>query len=73
MTGDETRSLILDFIARFVREHGFSPSVDECRKAAGLKSKSTVHAHLRTLQREGRLSQVPGSPRTLRVVESGEK
>lgn len=69
MTGDETRSLILDFIAAFTRQRGYPPTVDECREAAGLKSKSTVHAHLRTLQREGRLSQVPGSPRTLRVVE----
>jgi repressor LexA len=58
---------ILDFIADYHREHGFPPTVREIGKAVGLSSSSTVHFHLQRLEGQGKLTRVPGAPRTLMV------
>ena len=44
---------ILTFIQKATREKGFPPSVREIAEAVGLRSPSTVHAHLKVLDREG--------------------
>ena len=44
---------ILEFIQKATREKGFPPSVREIAAAVGLRSPSTVHAHLKVLDREG--------------------
>ena len=37
---------IFDYISRYLSRHGYPPTVREIRKAVGLHSSSTVHAHL---------------------------
>jgi repressor LexA len=61
------RREILDFIAAQLREHGYPPSVREIGEAVGLASTSTVHAHLKTLQRQGYLRRDPTKPRAIEV------
>jgi repressor LexA len=58
---------ILDIIERHTRERGYPPSVREIGAAAGLTSPSTVHTHLRTLQRMGFLRRDPTKPRAIEV------
>lgn len=43
---------VLAFIERFLREHGYSPSLGEIAEGLGLKSPSTVHKHLVNLERQ---------------------
>ncbi|HYA45039.1 MAG TPA: transcriptional repressor LexA, partial [Acidimicrobiales bacterium] len=61
------RREILDFIAAQQRERGYPPSVREIGEAVGLASTSTVHAHLKTLQRQGYLRRDPTKPRAIQV------
>ncbi|MFB3778315.1 MAG: transcriptional repressor LexA [Bryobacteraceae bacterium] len=44
------QKLVLDFIARFVEEHGYSPSYQEIASGLGLASLATVHKHIQALQ-----------------------
>ncbi len=61
------RREILEFIAAQLRERGYPPSVREIGEAVGLASTSTVHAHLKTLQKQGYLKRDPTKPRAIEV------
>ncbi|HPF43980.1 MAG TPA: transcriptional repressor LexA [Syntrophomonadaceae bacterium] len=60
---------ILDFIKKQLKESGYPPSVREIGQAVGLKSSSTVHAHLVHLENMGLLKKDPSKPRTLIPIE----
>lgn len=62
------RDRIFHYIARYTAERGFSPSVREIVLACDISSTSVVTYHLRRLEAEGKITRVPGAPRTLRVV-----
>ncbi len=64
---DGKRREMLDFIGRCVQERGYPPSVREIGLAVGLKSASTVHTHLRVLEREGYLRRDPTKPRAIEL------
>ena len=49
----EKKMQILDFIRREIDDKGYPPSVREICLAVGLKSTTTVHAHLNRLEEEG--------------------
>jgi repressor LexA len=66
------RSTILRCIAEYTAAHGCSPTNREIAVAAGLKSGSSALHHLRELRAEGYLSYEEGSPRTVRLLQSGE-
>lgn len=61
------RRRILEFIAQSIRERGYPPSVREIGEAVGLTSPSTVHAHLKVLERDGFLRKDAERPRTIVV------
>src|SRR5437867_8316586 len=63
----ERHRQILDFIEEQLQTRGYPPSVREIGEAVGLTSPSTVHAHLRTLQRLGYLRRDPTKPRAIEV------
>src|SRR3989338_6105070 len=44
---------VMDFIAGFLQEHGYSPSFQEIARGMGLSSLPTVHKHVLTLERKG--------------------
>src|SRR5690242_8595062 len=58
---------IWSYLVDYVDRHGYPPSVREIGEAVGLTSPSTVHAHLRTLQRLGYLRRDPTKPRAIEV------
>ena len=59
---------IFDFISRYLKAHGYPPTVREIGKAVGLTSSSTVHAHLANLEKAGLLRRDPSKPRALEVL-----
>lgn len=59
---------ILDYISAFSLEHGYPPSVREIGAEMGLRSPSTVHAHLKKLQDAGYLEPTDHKSRALTPV-----
>ncbi len=62
----ERQRRILEVIRAFTAEHGYPPSVREIGELVGLSSSSTIHAHLKALERRGLISRDPTKPRALR-------
>ena len=69
--GDATRKDMLDFIIKFMTEHGYSPSIREIKEGVYIGSTSSIHDHLRVLERQGKITMKPGQPRTIAVVGYG--
>ncbi|MDO5022641.1 MAG: transcriptional repressor LexA [Eubacteriales bacterium] len=66
----ETRKLILDYIIEFTIENGYPPSVREICTGVGLKSTSTVHAHLKRLEESGELRRNSMQPRAIEILNN---
>ena len=49
------RQKILEFVSEFTRDNGYPLTVREICEGVGLRSPSTVHAHLKILQEGGYL------------------
>ncbi len=47
--GIQVRKKIMDFITRYIIQHGYSPTVKEIGDGVGLKSTSSVHSHVKQL------------------------
>ncbi|MGH7736722.1 MAG: transcriptional repressor LexA [Candidatus Tyrphobacter sp.] len=62
----ERQQRILETIRRFTAEQGYPPSVREIGERVGLSSSSTIHAHLKALERQGLIERDPTKPRALR-------
>lgn len=67
---EENQKKILDFIRREIEDKGYPPSVREICAAVGLKSTSTVHAHLNTLEKKGYIRRDSTKPRALEVLDN---
>lgn len=59
---------LLDFIDKFIAEHGYAPSYREVMSALGYKSVSTVAIHIDGLITKGYLRKRDHSARSLEVV-----
>lgn len=62
---------IYDFLVEYSDEHGYPPSVREIGAAVGLKSPSTVHMHLRTLEELGLIKRTANKSRTIEICGPG--
>ncbi len=60
---------ILTFIKECVLEKGFPPSVREICDAVHLKSTSSVHSQLATLEKKGVIRRDPTKPRTIEILD----
>jgi repressor LexA len=67
----ERQRRILEVIEEFRAERGYPPSVREIGERVGLSSSSTIHAHLKTLERRGYITRDPTKPRALRSEMPG--
>jgi repressor LexA len=65
----ERQRAILEFLHDYVDEHGYPPTVREIGEAVGLRSPSTVHAHLAQLERAGALRRDPTKPRAIELTD----
>ena len=60
---------ILEFMKSQILSKGYPPSVREICTAVGLKSTSSVHAHLETLEKNGYIRRDPSKPRAIEIVD----
>lgn len=58
---------LLDFIRRFVAEHGLSPTYAQMQAELGLSSKSGAHRLVELLVEEGKLVRRPGRVRGIEL------
>ena len=65
----ERQRAILEYLHEYVDEHGYPPTVREIGGAVGLRSPSTVHAHLAQLERAGALRRDPTKPRAIELTD----
>ena len=63
---------LLDFIAEFIAEHGYSPSYREIMAGLNYNSVATVALHVNNLIQRGQLHKRDHSARSLEVVQSAE-
>lgn len=62
---------ILDFMKDEILAKGYPPSVREICEAVKLKSTSSVHSHLETLEKNGYIRRDPTKPRAIEIVDDG--
>ena len=60
---------ILEFIKERILEKGYPPAVREICEAVNLKSTSSVHAHLETLEKNGYIRRDPTKPRAIEICD----
>lgn len=60
---------ILQYIKNEILAKGYPPSVREICEAVHLKSTSSVHAHLETLEKNGYIRRDPTKPRTIEITD----
>ena len=60
---------ILDYIKEEILKRGYPPAVREICEAVNLKSTSSVHSHLETLEKNGFIRRDPTKPRAIEIVD----
>ena len=60
---------ILEYIKSQILERGFPPSVRDICEAVHLKSTSSVHSHLETLEKNGYIRRDPTKPRAIEILD----
>jgi len=60
---------ILDYIKSQILERGFPPAVRDICEAVHLKSTSSVHSHLETLEKNGYIRRDPTKPRAIEILD----
>ena len=60
---------ILLYIKDEILSKGYPPAVREICKAVHLKSTSSVHAHLETLEKKGYIRRDPTKPRAIEIID----
>ena len=60
---------ILEYMKEEILSKGYPPSVREICSAVHLKSTSSVHAHLETLEKNGYIRRDPTKPRAIEIVD----
>lgn len=60
---------ILDYIKNCILSKGYPPAVREICEAVHLKSTSSVHSHLETLEKNGYIRRDPTKPRAIEIMD----
>ena len=60
---------ILDYIKSEILNKGYPPAVREICEAVNLRSTSSVHAHLETLEKNGYIRRDPTKPRAIEIID----
>ena len=60
---------ILEYIKETILKKGYPPSVREICEAVRLKSTSSVHSHLETLEKNGYIRRDPTKPRAIEICD----
>lgn len=60
---------ILEYIKQEILNRGYPPAVREICEAVHLKSTSSVHSHLETLEKNGYIRRDPTKPRAIEIID----
>ena len=60
---------ILDFMKQEILNKGYPPTVRDNCEAVNLKSTSSVHSHLETLEKNGYIHRDPTKPRAIEIID----
>jgi len=60
---------ILEYIKNEILQRGYPPAVREICEAVHLKSTSSVHSHLETLEKNGYIKRDPTKPRAIEIID----
>lgn len=60
---------ILEYIKSEILKKGYPPAVREICEAVDLKSTSSVHSHLETLEKNGYIRRDPTKPRAIEIMD----
>jgi len=60
---------ILEYIKSQILNKGYPPSVRDICEAVDLKSTSSVHSHLETLEKNGYIRRDPTKPRAIEIID----
>lgn len=60
---------ILDYMKSEILNRGYPPSVRDICEAVHLKSTSSVHSHLETLEKNGYIRRDPTKPRAIEILD----
>ena len=60
---------ILDYIKEEILKKGYPPTVREIGETVNLKSTSSVHSHLETLEKNGYIKRDPTKPRAIEICD----
>ena len=60
---------ILEYIKEMILKKGYPPAVREICEAVHLKSTSSVHSHLESLEKNGYIRRDPTKPRTIEILD----
>lgn len=63
------QSEILEYIKDEILRKGYPPAVREICAAVNLKSTSSVHSHLETLEKNGYIRRDPTKPRAIEIID----
>jgi len=60
---------VLEYLAQFQKQYGYSPTLSEIAKATGHRSNSTIHTIIRGLVEKGYVQKVDGNTRVLKILD----
>lgn len=60
---------VLEYLAQFQRQYGYSPTLSEIAKGTDHRSNSTVHTIVKSLVEKGYIQKVEGNTRVLKIVD----
>ena len=63
---------VLDYIKKYIVEHGYPPATREIGAALGLSSPATVHTHLKKLEDAGYIKKTNSKFRTIEILVDNE-
>lgn len=64
------QKMILDLITEFIAAQGYAPSYQEIADRLGLRSRATIHQHIRTLEDKGYIRAKENHARALEVLDA---
>lgn len=65
----EKQQQILDYMKQEILNKGYPPTVRDICEAVNLKSTSSVHSHLESLEKNGYIRRDPTKPRAIEIID----
>lgn len=64
------QEIVLECINKYYEENEETPTLSELCEMAGLNTRSTVHVHLKNLQKKGYICVIPKIKRGIRIINN---